>query len=388
MRKILLTILTVTASLCGAEAQKPVAVDGPYIFYNRNNKEGKKGGTMRYVAQTPDGEIVDTTYKMPSRLGFIVSSNDGSHSFPVTIKPGKRHRRMPSQMDVKGDIAVMSDPHGDFDSFLSALQGGGVVGDNLRWSFGKGTLVVIGDVCDRGKDVGTIFWFIEKLKKEARKRGGRVIFQLGNHEDMVLRGDVRYTDNKYKELAAAVGMKVKDLYGPQSEIGRMIRSSNIVSRLNDNIIVHAGLSEEFLRRGLSFDRVNGMVEQYAGTPTKRLKKIGGDVEFVFRTHGPLWHRGMVRDQKKYRPVSEDVVDKILAEYGAERIIVGHTVFDDITSKFGGRVIAVNVDGAENREKGLGRGILISKGGISVIFDDKEPVLLDKYLKNKDMQQRP
>lgn len=342
---------------------------------------------MRYIAQNPSGEIVDTTYKMPSKLGFVVRSSDGKHSFPVTMKPGKRHRRLPSQMDVKGDVAVMSDPHGDFYSFLSALQGGGVVGDDLKWSFGKGTLVIIGDVCDRGKDVGTIFWFIEKLKKEARKRGGHVVFQLGNHEDMVLRGDVRYTDDKYKKLAAAVGMEVKDLYGPQSEIGRIIRASNIVSRIGDNIIVHAGLSKEFLRRDLSFDRVNDMVAQYAGTPTKTLKKIGGDVEFVFRTHGPLWYRGMVRDQKKYHPVSSDVVDDILARYGASRIIVGHTIFDDVTSRFGGRVITVNVDGDENRRKGLGRGILIKNRGIFVMFDNKKPAPLDRYLKKSHRRQK-
>lgn len=49
-------------------------------------------------------------------------------------------------------------------------------------------------------------------------------------------------------------------------------------------------------------------------------------------------------------------------------IVGHTIFPDITTFNDGRIIAINVDNKENREKKLGRGILIENNKISVIGD--------------------
>jgi len=370
MKKICFLFISLI-TVYGVAAQKPVAVDGPYIMYGVDK-------SMRYMAVAPDGSLVDTTYaRTPERLTFTVVSDDGGHRFDVTVHPGKGYERLPSEIDTDGDIMVLSDPHGDFNSLLSVLRGNGAVGEALEWTFGTNTLVIIGDVFDRGGDVNTIFWFIAKLRQEAKRAGGRVIFQIGNHEDLVLKGNYRYTKAKYKEFAHKAGVPLRDLYGKDSETGRFIRSANIVSRLNDNIIVHAGLGGEFFRRGLSFDTVNDMVEEYLGTPNDSLAVTGGDTEFVFRTVGPLWYRGMVRDDDtlKYPPVPLSALDSALSTLGASRVIVGHTVFDDVTARLGGRVVTVNVDNDENRKADRGRGLLIRDGRLYVIFDRKAPVLL-------------
>ena len=121
-----------------------------------------------------------------------------------------------------------------------------------------------------------------------------------------------------------------------------------------------------------------MVDDYLGVPNDSLAVIGGDEEFVFRTVGPLWYRGMVRDDdtEKYPPVSMATLDSALNRLGASRVIVGHTVFGDVTQRLGGRVVAVNVDSRKNRVAGRGRGLLIRDGRLYVIFDDKVPALLD------------
>ena len=67
-------------------------------------------------------------------------------------------------------------------------------------------------------------------------------------------------------------------------------------------------------------------------------------------------------------MASDTLGLILNRYQAERIIVGHTIFDDISTFYDNRVIAVNVDNAENREAGRGRGILIEKDCIYVVGD--------------------
>ena len=68
------------------------------------------------------------------------------------------------------------------------------------------------------------------------------------------------------------------------------------------------------------------------------------------------------------PLPADTLGLILDRYQADRVIVGHTIFDGISTFYDGRVIAVNVDNAENREAGLGRGILIEGDGIYAMGD--------------------
>lgn len=49
---------------------------------------------------------------------------------------------------------------------------------------------------------------------------------------------------------------------------------------------------------------------------------------------------------------------LMDRYKAKHIIVGHTIFKDISTFYNGKVIGVNVDNKENREKKRGRAMLI------------------------------
>mgnify|MGYP001090768251 CR=1 FL=1 len=65
-------------------------------------------------------------------------------------------------------------------------------------------------------------------------------------------------------------------------------------------------------------------------------------------------------------------DKKLKKYGVNRIFVGHTIFDDVTAFFNGKVVAVNVNNQKNRESGKGRGILMKGNTLYVIYDKGKP----------------
>ena len=58
-----------------------------------------------------------------------------------------------------------------------------------HWTFGKGHLVICGDLFDRGNDVTAELWLLYKLEEEAKEKGGYVHTILGNHEIMNLSGD-------------------------------------------------------------------------------------------------------------------------------------------------------------------------------------------------------
>ena len=88
---------------------------------------------------------------------------------------------------------------------------------------------------------------------------------------------------------------------------------------------------------------------------------------------------MVRSADKYHPLDRDDLRKILEKYNVNRIFVGHTIFDDITTFYHYKVIAVNVDNQENKEKERGRGVMIEKdGSMFVVYDSgkQEPLLTE------------
>ena len=59
---------------------------------------------------------------------------------------------------------------------------------------------------------------------------------------------------------------------------------------------------------------------------------------------------------------------ILDRYKSKHIIVGHTIFKDISSFYDGKVIGVNVDNEENKKKKRGRALLIDNGNYYVVGD--------------------
>ena len=89
-------------------------------------------------------------------------------------------------------IVAIGDLHGDHDAGRAIARATGLIDGRGRWSGGNATLVQMGDVVDRGPDSLKINRDLQKLQKEAPRRGGKVIALLGNHEAMMMTGDLRY----------------------------------------------------------------------------------------------------------------------------------------------------------------------------------------------------
>lgn len=327
--------------------------DGPYFFY-------ENGATK--LVRVENGAIRS---EVPVKTSFKVVTEDGQHQFEV-----KRHPiKTPSWYSpISNKIMVISDPHGDFQSFYAILKAQKIIGNNYEWKFGKNNLVIIGDVFDRGKDVLPIFWLIYKLENEAEKAGGKVHFLLGNHEEMILRGNYKYAQDKYKVLAEAIGKDYRDFWSLETELGKWLQSKNTMEKIGDHLFVHAGLSSTMLDPKWTIPTVNDSVRSYLfQTKEERQKSNAG--AFLFGSEGPLWYRGMVRQEDKYQPLSEADLEKLLQVYSAKRVYLGHTIFPEVTSFYKGQVIAVNVNNEANRLGGKSRGLLIERNKTIVIYDD-------------------
>jgi len=357
--RLLALLLTLSAAALSAQHKDSVKHynDGPYIFRLADNK-------VRVITTDTTGMVIDVI--KDASATFHVVSHSGRHSFDVALhnvkRPEWKHKKTAKTF-------VMSDPHGNLDCFVSVLYGNNVINKNYEWAFGKNHLVIIGDVFDRGKDVLPIFWLIYKLEQEAREAGGKVSFLIGNHETMVLAGDLRYTDKMYPKLAEKLGMTYPAMFGSDTELGRWLMTRNTIETIGTDLFVHAGLGEDFLSRNLDIALVNETISEGMPLTKEGRNELSETAKFMFGTVGPVWYRGMVRNEDKYFPLHISILDRILQRYGVKRIIVGHTIFPDVRTFYGGKVIGVNVDNKDNFENVRSRALLID-GKHTYIVDDK------------------
>lgn len=337
-----------------------VSADGPYVWYQAD-------GSTRIISVNPQGVLKDTVYQiLPEDFSLSVTDSKGEYSFQVPLhliqRPSWKYRQ-PEK------VFVMSDPHGRLDCVVSLLKGNGVIDDDLNWNYGTNHLMIIGDIFDRGDDVPQIFWLVYKLEQEAAQAGGCVSFLLGNHEPMVLANDLRYCTEKYHKLADKLGVSYAQLFGADTELGRWLAVRNTMQVIGKNLYVHAGLGQEFYERNLSIPTVNEEMSRALFMSKKERKQLSELTAFLYGNSGPIWYRGLVRDAEKYHPISSDTLKRILKRYKVKRLIVGHTIFEDVSTFYNERVIDVNVNNVKNRDKRLGRGLLIEGKKYMIVGDE-------------------
>lgn len=247
-------------------------------------------------------------------------------------------------------IAAIGDLHGQYDAAHRMLQVAGVIDDAGRWSFGDGHLVFCGDVVDRGPRTTEALWMIYRLEQEAEAAGGRVHMILGNHEAMIIAGDLRYAHPDDVAAAETLGLTYDDLVAADMELGRWLRSKHAIVRIGDTAFVHAGIGPSFMtlarEQGWDVAAVNRLVRQHVDTPRDRR---AAEVAAVLGSGGPLWYRGYLLDDEKYEPASRGDVEAALEWLGARRVVVAHTEMPGVTSKHGGLVIAIDVPVEERAE---------------------------------------
>jgi hypothetical protein len=245
-----------------------------------------------------------------------------------------------SEVKLPADVPlfVLADTHGEYAIAVELLAKQKVIDSRLKWSFGKGRLVVLGDVFDRGPNHTEILWLLYALEAQAKAAGGAVYVLLGNHESMALGGDERYLNAKYVKVREALkAQNYASLWGTDSLLGQWLRTKAAVMKIGDYVCLHGGISAEVVQRGLTLAELNDSVRSSLGD-----RQPDG---FVMSPNGPLWYRGyfpVVARESGSTVASSGDIDRILSFYKAKAIFVGHTIVPSVTSLFGGRVIAVQV----------------------------------------------
>ena len=219
MRKYLTTLLLIGL---GFGQEKSIS-DGPYIFIEKGELIEKRILNNEVTTRTLDKGSYDTLY-YPD-----LSTFNGIRK-----------------------IAAFSDIHGQYDLLVSLLVNNKIIDKDLNWIFGEGHLVIVGDIFDRGDKVNEILWLVYDLEGQAKEKGGRVHYLLGNHEYMVLYNDLRYIHDKYHTSSKLLDLEYDQLYGNNTVLGRWIRSKPTIVKINDIIFTHAGISGDFI----AYERFN------------------------------------------------------------------------------------------------------------------------------------
>jgi hypothetical protein len=280
--------------------------DGPYIFIEED-------------------KLIETTIIN----GQVINKNLPLDSFD-TIYPVEN-----TQFENIENLAVLSDIHGQHDLFIELLKNNEIIDKKLNWNFGKGHLIIVGDVFDRGSQVNEVLWFIYNLEKQAKQNNGRVHFLLGNHEYIALYNDLRYIHDKYNQTTSLLKTSYPNLYGKQTLLGRWLRSKATILKINQHTFVHGGISKEFLSSGYDRDNTNKVMRESIGIEKQELQSTGL-YEKYYGTNGPIWYRGLILGD-----LASEEITSILEQIDSDHIVVGHCSDDKIVQLHDQRVFGVD-----------------------------------------------
>ncbi len=317
-------------------------IDGPHIFY-------KPGYTVIKQVLKNDKEfyaVMDTITGSIKGRRISCHVNDTLH-FSTTIKK-ELPKNEPNTYAAPEKILAISDIEGNFIAFRDMLISNLVMNADYQWIFGTGHLVLNGDFFDRGLHVTECLWLIYHLEQEALNAGGYVHFILGNHELMNMNEDLAYVRNKYFENTWLIKDAYKDWYTPDTELGRWLRTKNIVEKIGDYLFTHGGISEAIYVCNQNLNKTNSVARDYYYKEVKARESKDKFVATLFSPDdSPFWYRGYVN-----QTMDEDTLDLIMARYEVKRIVVGHSLVKDVSYLYNRKVIAIDTKHADGDSEGL------------------------------------
>ena len=312
-----------------------------------------------------------------------------------------RAGKIPCKWSGVKKVVAVADIHGDYDNFVKILKGTKLIDDDLDWIGGETHLVQLGDIMDRGDDARDALDLLMKLEKQAEAAGGMVHMLIGNHEEANITGLVfdqaRYmtyeqlisflpqefidkynkifrkglgpddgSDGKFEKEKPEIWMKearkaqgkppreneLRDAYCKYfyKNYGEWLLTKNIVIKINENIFVHGGISddERFLKKDL--ETLNNEARREFRAVAEWAAQERDDLvlqnwKFLNVAVAPHWFRDWAREPEDGNSTT---LTRVLENYKAKRMIIGHTVRDveyiemRKLDRFGERIWAIDV----------------------------------------------
>lgn len=146
-------------------------------------------------------------------------------------------------------IVALSDVHGGYERVTKLLVAGGVLAEvpshpaDARWAAGGATLLVLGDLVDKGPSNLDVIDFFMALEADAAKNGGRVVVTIGNHEAEFFVDPANEKATREGGLSTeltAAGLSPVDVATGKDARGAWLRSRPFGVKIGHFFFSHAG----------------------------------------------------------------------------------------------------------------------------------------------------
>ena len=325
-------------------------LDGPYVFYRNGEvvvKTVESTGPQTYI------------YSTPEEANLICRFQNGIDSFAVQIQPELNIE--PSIYTLPEKFLAVSDIEGNLEAFVMLLQDAGVMDTDYNWTFDDGHLVFVGDMFDRGNNVTECLWLLYRLESQAEAMGGKIQYIIGNHDMMNMIYDFRYVAQKYLANVQLIDETLESIYASDTELGRWLRTKNLIEKVEPFIFVHGGISPDVDALDLSYDEINywGRYRMDSLCQFYDCNIINGGSDY-----GIYWYRGMADED-----LTQQQVNTIISNFDGEMVVLGHTVFDNITLLYEEKVICIDMDHKDNFTNGFMSALYYEDGNLYDFYTD-------------------
>jgi hypothetical protein len=290
--------------------------------------------------------VRETDQDIKIRYGGLGVPSD-RHETILYFSETEKNREV--QFEKVDSIFVVGDVHGEYERLIQLLTNAGLLHADLTWRARRAQIVFMGDIFDRGQDVIKTLWFLYRIEREVRARGGRMHILLGNHEIMTFLNDLRYTAEKETLIARYHNTDYTTMFDVKHSIlGRWLASKPGMIKINNILFAHGGVGSTFSVHSLrSFndslyaylheDEFPRLLEDSVSTVRGNATLYARRLYFFFGENSPFWHRGYILSD-----TLKDDLKKTLDKFDARYHVVAHTPGPNIRTFYNGKIFAVDL----------------------------------------------
>ncbi|MFJ4874316.1 metallophosphoesterase [Streptomyces sp. NPDC088745] len=233
-----------------------------------------------------------------------------------------------SEGEGPGPLFVVGDVHGYLVELLDALHEQGLIDGEGHWSAGNARLWFLGDFTDRGPDGIGVIDLVMRLSAEAAAAGGYCKALMGNHE-LLLLGARRFGDTPVNSGAGTATFQAAWLLngGQKHDMERLqdvhlhwMARLDAVALEDGHLLTHSDTTA-YLDYGSTIEDVNDTVHDILNR---------NDADECWDVFRKFTKRFAFRDEG-----GSDAVRELLAAYGGERIVHGHSPIPYLLGEVGG-----------------------------------------------------
>lgn len=221
-------------------------------------------------------------------------------------------------------LHVVGDIHGHLAELRRLLRAGSIVDERDEWLAAQDTLVFVGDMVDRGSDGIGIIELVMHLQAAARRHGGAVHAVLGNHEVQFLAAHRLGNAPRGADVAHTFfgdwhrwGGVLTDLERLQPQHLSWLLALPTMVRVGDALLVHADATF-YPEYGRTIDDVNA--------------KVTAVLESDEPGRWDQLQRDMVGKHAFEGDSGGRFLERVLEQFGARRLIHGHSPICNVTGQ--------------------------------------------------------